>query len=50
MTSTQTGGHEVVVVGAGPAGLTAAIMLARQGVDCLVIERRSELSALPRAT
>jgi 2-polyprenyl-6-methoxyphenol hydroxylase-like FAD-dependent oxidoreductase len=40
----------VLVVGAGPAGLTTAIMLARHGVDCLVVERREELSALPRAT
>jgi 2-polyprenyl-6-methoxyphenol hydroxylase-like FAD-dependent oxidoreductase len=40
----------VTVVGAGPAGLMAAITLARQGVECLVLDRRSDRSALPRAT
>lgn len=40
----------VLVVGAGPAGLTTAIALARQGVECLLVERRRELSTLPRAT
>ena len=40
----------VLIVGAGPAGLTAAGALARLGVDTLVVERRPEMSSLPRAT
>ncbi|WP_436530589.1 bifunctional 3-(3-hydroxy-phenyl)propionate/3-hydroxycinnamic acid hydroxylase [Actinoplanes sp. HUAS TT8] len=39
----------VVIVGAGPTGLTAAIMLARRGVECLVLERFPEPYPLPRA-
>lgn len=41
---------EVLVVGAGPAGLTAAIALARYGVDVLVVERHSGTSPFPKAT
>jgi putative polyketide hydroxylase len=40
----------VVVAGAGPAGLAAAISLARLGVETVLVERRAELSSLPRAT
>ncbi len=40
----------MVIVGAGPAGLTAAVELARLGVEILLVERRRELSSLPRAT
>ncbi|MFD8717726.1 4-hydroxybenzoate 3-monooxygenase [Streptomyces sp. NPDC059629] len=31
----------VVVIGAGPAGLTVANLLRRCGIDCIVLERRS---------
>jgi 2,4-dichlorophenol 6-monooxygenase len=34
--------HEipVLIVGAGAAGLTTAVALARYGVECLLVERR----------
>ena len=41
---------QVVIAGAGPAGLTAAITLARHGVETLVVERRQQPSAAARAT
>ena len=40
----------VLIAGAGPAGLTAAIELARHGIESLLVERRPALSSLPRAT
>jgi 2-polyprenyl-6-methoxyphenol hydroxylase-like FAD-dependent oxidoreductase len=40
----------VVIAGAGPAGLVAAITLARHGVGSLLVERNPALSPLPRAT
>jgi putative polyketide hydroxylase len=41
---------DVLVVGAGPAGLTAAATLARYGVVVQVVERKQRLSTHPRAT
>jgi len=40
----------VLIVGAGPAGLMAAVALARHGVECTLVERRRDISSLPRAT
>jgi 3-(3-hydroxy-phenyl)propionate hydroxylase len=39
----------VVVVGAGPVGVTAALLLARRGVDVLVIDRHRSPHPDPRA-
>jgi 2-polyprenyl-6-methoxyphenol hydroxylase-like FAD-dependent oxidoreductase len=40
----------VLVVGGGPVGLATAMELAHQGVDCVVVEPRTEVSATrPRA-
>jgi putative polyketide hydroxylase len=41
---------EVVVVGAGPGGLAAAVTLGSYGADTLVVDRRLSPSTLPRAT
>src|SRR3990170_7371329 len=41
---------DVLVVGAGPAGLTAGIALARHGIDVLVVEKHAGTSPFPKAT
>ena len=40
----------VLIAGAGPAGLAAAVELARHDVPALLVERRRVLSSHPRAT
>ncbi len=40
---------DVVVVGYGPVGAMAALLLGRAGLDCVVIDARSEIYPLPRA-
>lgn len=43
------GRPKVLIVGAGPTGLTAAVELARRGIVADVIDRREEASGLSRA-
>lgn len=40
----------VLIVGGGPVGLTLAIDLARRGIACTLVERRSETTDHPKAT
>jgi putative polyketide hydroxylase len=40
---------EVLIIGAGPVGLSAALALGRAGVRCLVLERRNGFSRYPKA-
>ena len=39
----------MVIVGAGPTGITAATKLAQYGVDCLVLDRWEDVYPQPRA-
>ena len=42
--------QQVIVAGAGPVGLTAALLLADAGVPVTVVEKRPELSAASKAS
>ncbi len=39
----------VVIVGAGPVGVTAATLLGKYGVDCLILDRWDDVYPQPRA-
>ena len=39
---------DVIVIGAGPAGLSAATALARLGVAVTVLDREAEAGGIPR--
>lgn len=39
----------VLVIGAGPSGMVAALCLAKRGIDCIVVERRERLETHPKA-
>src|SRR5919108_1513164 len=43
------GSTDVVIVGAGPVGLAAAIELGLRGVRCVVVERNDRVGYSPRA-
>jgi putative polyketide hydroxylase len=49
VTTLTTHQTDVVIVGGGPTGLTAAYLLARYGIRSVIIERRATPSAHPRA-
>ncbi|WP_418908739.1 FAD-dependent monooxygenase [Glutamicibacter endophyticus] len=36
---------DVLIIGAGPSGLTLAVDLVKQGIDCMVLEKRSSISS-----
>ncbi len=49
LSSGQPGRYRVMVVGAGPIGLCAAIDLAQQGIDCVLLDEEAALSEGSRA-
>jgi 2-polyprenyl-6-methoxyphenol hydroxylase-like FAD-dependent oxidoreductase len=48
--NTHDTSYDVLVIGAGPAGLTAATSLAHHGVRTLIVDRHPGTSPFPKAT
>ena len=44
----MSGLYDVVVVGGGPVGVGLALELGLRGVSCAVVERRTQLSSIPK--
>jgi 4-hydroxyisophthalate hydroxylase len=40
--------HQVVIVGGGPVGVGLAVDLGLRGVSCIVVEKRTALSSIPK--
>jgi len=49
MTAIRTETTDVLIVGAGPSGLVAALLLARSNVRSVIVERNTETSEHPKA-
>jgi 3-(3-hydroxy-phenyl)propionate hydroxylase len=49
LTSSETKSHQVIIVGAGPVGLTLALSLAKQGISVVVLDESNQVSEGSRA-
>ena len=46
----MTASEKVVISGAGPVGLSAAVALVNAGIPCVVLEKRESLSTASKAS
>ncbi|CAE7601874.1 tsdB [Symbiodinium pilosum] len=49
MANRTTNDCDVLICGAGPTGVTLGILLARQGVSVIIVEKEADIYPLPRA-
>lgn len=49
LTSSETTTHPIIIVGAGPVGLTLALSLAKQGISVVVLDESNQVSEGSRA-